>query len=106
MIYTVVVTPEAEHGLRGAYLFIRRDSPEAASRWVKGARGSIRSLSRFPARCPIAEESREVDVPIRDHRKNGFRPSFSPWVEAAAYLTVAAIAADGFTSFMTICQGA
>jgi plasmid stabilization system protein ParE len=66
MIYKVVVTPEAERGLRDAYRFIRSDSREAARRWAKGARRSIRSLSRFPSRCPIATVSCEFDVPVRE----------------------------------------
>jgi plasmid stabilization system protein ParE len=66
MIYKVVVTLEAKRNLRDAYLFIRRDSGEAASRWANGARRSIRALSRFPARCPIAPESREFREPIRE----------------------------------------
>ena len=66
MIYKVVVTSEAEEGLREAYLFVRRDSAVAARRWALGARRAIRALSRFPARCPIAAESREFDRPIRE----------------------------------------
>ena len=66
MIYKVVVTPEAEEGLRDAYLFIGRDSVDAARRWSKGARRSLRALSRFPARCSLAPESREFDRPIRE----------------------------------------
>ena|ERR1017187_2054963 len=66
MISRVVLTPEAEEGLRDAYLFVRRDSAVAARRWAKGAKRAIRPLSRFPARCPIAPESREFDRPIRE----------------------------------------
>jgi plasmid stabilization system protein ParE len=66
MIYRVIVTEEADDGLRDAYRFIRRDSKEAASRWARGARRSIYSLSRLPERCPVAFESREFDVPIRE----------------------------------------
>lgn len=66
MIYKVVVTPEAEEGLRDAYLFIRRDSSAAARRWATSARRAIRGLSRFPDRCPIAPESREFDRAIRE----------------------------------------
>jgi plasmid stabilization system protein ParE len=66
MIYKIVVTREAEDGLRDAYRFIRRDSREAASRWAKGARRSIRSLSRFPERCPVSSETREFDIPVRE----------------------------------------
>ncbi|MGA3188645.1 MAG: type II toxin-antitoxin system RelE/ParE family toxin [Bryobacteraceae bacterium] len=66
MIYKVIVTLEAKRNLRDAYLFIRRDSADAASRWSKGARRSIRALGRFPARCPIAPEGHALDAPIRE----------------------------------------
>ena len=66
MIYRVVVTLEAKRNLRDAYWFIRRDSPGAASRWVKGIRRSIRELSRLPGRCPVVSESREFREPIRE----------------------------------------
>jgi plasmid stabilization system protein ParE len=67
MISRVVVTLEAKRNLRDAYWFIRRDSPEAASRWVKGIRRSIRELSRFPGRCPVVSESGEFREPIREY---------------------------------------
>jgi plasmid stabilization system protein ParE len=66
MIYKVVVTLEAKRNLRDAYLFIRRDSIDAANRWSEDVRRSIRALSRFPARCPIAPESHALGAPIRE----------------------------------------
>jgi plasmid stabilization system protein ParE len=66
MTYKVIVTPEANQGLHDGYLFIRKDSLEAARRWAKGARRSIRALSRFPNRCSVAPESREFERPIRE----------------------------------------
>lgn len=66
MTFRVVTTPEAQEGLRDIYRFIRRDSPESARRWAKGARRAIRRLSRFPARCPVAPEGFEFEGPIRE----------------------------------------
>jgi plasmid stabilization system protein ParE len=66
MTYQVVTTAEAQEGLRNIYRFLRRDSAEAAKRWVKGIRRSIRGLSRFPARCPVAPESLAFDCPIHE----------------------------------------
>jgi plasmid stabilization system protein ParE len=66
MIYKVVVTLEAKRNLHDAYLFINRDSVGAANRWSREIRRSIRALSRFPARCPVAPESHVLDAPIRE----------------------------------------
>jgi plasmid stabilization system protein ParE len=43
MTYRVIVSPNAEHDLREAYRYIRYYAPEAASRWIKGARRSIKT---------------------------------------------------------------
>src|SRR5690349_14854781 len=66
MIYRVIVTPVAKYELREAYNFIRRDSPAAASRWIKGARKTIRTLTRFPERCNMAPESASFLESIRE----------------------------------------
>jgi plasmid stabilization system protein ParE len=55
-------------GTSRSVLVHRRDSPEAAGRWAKGARRSIKALRRFPLRCPIAPESREFNYDIRELR--------------------------------------
>lgn len=59
MIYGVIITPNAEQDLREAY-------PEAAGRWIKSARRSIKTLARNPGRCPMAPESRSFEEPIRE----------------------------------------
>lgn len=66
MTYRVIVTPNAEEDLRQAYLYIRRDAPLAASRWMKGARKTIKTLKRNPERCPLAPESTSFEAPIRE----------------------------------------
>ena len=66
MIYRVIVTPNAEADLRQTYRFIRKDSPEAAVRWVKDARRSIKSLVRNPERCPMAPEAASLSETIRE----------------------------------------
>jgi len=60
-----VVTPEAKADLRDIYRYIRERAPRAATQWSIGARASIKTLSRFPERCPLAPESTHFDVPIR-----------------------------------------
>jgi len=66
MPYHVIITPEAEAGLRAAYRYIRKQSPQAAREWIRHARQSIRTLSHHPERCPLAPESASFDEPIRE----------------------------------------
>jgi plasmid stabilization system protein ParE len=59
-----MVTPEAKADLRDIYRYIRDRAPRAATRWSVSTRASIKTLSRFPERCPLAPESTHFDVPI------------------------------------------
>ena len=65
MTFRVVFTPAANDDLRNVYRYLRDRSPDAARRWVKGARQAVRSLARSPERCPLAPESRAFGEPIR-----------------------------------------
>ena len=66
MLYRVIVTPEAESDLRAAYRYIRRHAPRAAREWIRRVRQSVKTLSRHPERCPLAQESVSFDEPIRE----------------------------------------
>jgi plasmid stabilization system protein ParE len=66
MSYRVVVTPEAESDLRTAYRYIHTQAPRAAREWIKRVRQSIRTLSQYPERCPLAPESAAFEEPIRE----------------------------------------
>jgi plasmid stabilization system protein ParE len=63
--YRIIVTPEAKADLRDIYRYIRDRAPRAATQWSVSARASIKTLSHFPERCPLAPESSHFDVPIR-----------------------------------------
>jgi len=65
MTYRVAVSRNAEGDIRQTYRFIRDEAPEAASRWVKGLRLSIKSLRRHPERCPLAPEDPRSGNPVR-----------------------------------------
>ena len=65
MTYRVVITAEAKHDLRMAYLYIRSRAPRAASDWRKRAIQSANSLAHHPERCPFAPESASFNEPIR-----------------------------------------
>jgi plasmid stabilization system protein ParE len=66
MLYRVIVTPEAESDLRAAYRYIRRHAPRSAREWIRRARQSVKTLSRHPERCPLAQESASFDEPVRE----------------------------------------
>ena len=66
MTYRVIITPNAEHDLRDAYNYIRERAPDAATRRVRGIRKQIKTLSRFPERCPLSPESDYFQVPVRE----------------------------------------
>ena len=55
--YHVEITAAAEAELREAYLWIREDSPERATRWRKGLLKQIERLETLPERCPLAPEN-------------------------------------------------
>ncbi|MGA7216898.1 MAG: type II toxin-antitoxin system RelE/ParE family toxin [Candidatus Sulfotelmatobacter sp.] len=59
------MTPEAKADLRGIYRYIRKRAPRAAGQWSVRARPSIKTLSKFPERCPLAPESAYFDETIR-----------------------------------------
>jgi plasmid stabilization system protein ParE len=60
-----MVTPEARADLRDIYRYLRDHAPRAATQWSVSSRASIKTLSHFPERCPLAPESTHFDVPIR-----------------------------------------
>jgi plasmid stabilization system protein ParE len=66
MVYRVIVTPDAQTDLKHSAAYIRRDSRSAADRWLKQMRARIRTLSRYPERCPLAPESETFGEPVRE----------------------------------------
>ena len=55
--YQVEITATAEAELREAYLWIREDSRERATRWQKGVLTQIERLETLPERCLLAPEN-------------------------------------------------
>ena len=58
--YDVVVTPEAQDGIRESFLYIHERSPLNAARWLQGLYTKIDTLERFPERCSYARERQYV----------------------------------------------
>jgi plasmid stabilization system protein ParE len=54
--YRVVVTPEAQAGIREALFYIHERSPLNAERWLQGLYRRIETLEKHPDRCAFARE--------------------------------------------------
>ena len=56
--FHVLLSAEAEANVEAAYSWIAEADPEAAARWYDGLIQALTGLARFPARCPVAPETR------------------------------------------------
>jgi plasmid stabilization system protein ParE len=65
MSFTVVVEKEAEEDLKAVANWLAQYSGNKAVLWYFDATEAIESLGNFPARCPLAPESRKFGVEIR-----------------------------------------
>lgn len=64
-VFEVIVTPEAQAGIRESFLYIHQRSPLNAARWLEGLYGEIDSLERFPERRPHAREREYFEEDLR-----------------------------------------
>lgn len=53
----VEITPSAENDVEDIWTFISRDSPARAESLVAELERQVRSLERFPLRCPLIPEN-------------------------------------------------
>jgi len=65
MKFRVSISPSALTDAESAYLWIQERDPEMAEKWFDGLMEAIDSLESFPARCPVAAESEDVGIEIR-----------------------------------------
>ncbi|HXG64083.1 MAG TPA: type II toxin-antitoxin system RelE/ParE family toxin [Blastocatellia bacterium] len=65
MAYRVDISPSALQDAEDAYLWIKRQSPSRAGAWYEGLLEAIFSLENMPARCPLAPESEDIGIAIR-----------------------------------------
>ncbi len=81
MAYRVDISRPAIEDAETAYLWMREHSPEKAANWFAGLMDAIFSLEKMPDRCPIAPESREFAIEVRQllygKRRNVYRVLFS-----------------------------
>jgi|ERR1039457_587411 plasmid stabilization system protein ParE len=66
MAFRVEVSPQAFEDLDSISAYIRdRGSFESAERWFNGIMAAIKTLRDAPQRCPLAEESRQLQAEVR-----------------------------------------
>ena len=65
MAFRVEISPQAFEDLDGISAYIRRGSFESAQRWFNGILAAIRTLRDAPQRCPVAEESQQLEAEVR-----------------------------------------
>lgn len=59
-IYSVVFDSEAQTEALEAADYIARDAPDRAATWFTGLKRAVESLTKLPARCPLARESKSL----------------------------------------------
>ena len=68
MAYHVKVARSALSDAEQAYAWMKeRHSEDQATRWYNGLVEAVFSLESFPRRCPLAPESDEIGVELRQH---------------------------------------
>ena len=65
MRYEVIVTPEAQEGIRNSFQYIYERAPLNAARWLQGVYDQIDTLERFPERCAFAREREYLEEDLR-----------------------------------------
>lgn len=65
MSFKVTVEKEAEEDMKETARWIAQYSPEKATLWYFDVLEAIESLENFPARCPLAPESKKFGAEIR-----------------------------------------
>jgi plasmid stabilization system protein ParE len=63
--YEVIVTPEAQEGIRSSFKYIYERAPLNAARWLQGLYDRIDTLERFPERCGFAREREYLEEDLR-----------------------------------------
>lgn len=75
VIYRVIVQRLARTDLKEAYDWAAKRAPQTAARWLDRFEQALQTLEQHPQRCPLARESKGVDVEVRE-----FLFGKRPWV--------------------------
>jgi plasmid stabilization system protein ParE len=79
--YRVIVTPEAEMGIRNSFHYILQRSPLNGARWLQGLYHQIDTLERLPERGAYARERDYVEEDLRQLLFKSHRIVY--WVDKA-----------------------
>jgi len=63
--FRVIVTPEAQKGIRESFEYIHARAPRNAARWLQALYDQIDTLERFPERCARAREKDSFEEDLR-----------------------------------------
>ncbi len=65
MVFRVSLSPSAIADAESAYLWYKQQNQALADAWFNELTEAINSLENFPARCPVAAESMDLDREVR-----------------------------------------
>ena len=65
MVFRVSLSPSAIADAESAYLWYKQQNQALADAWFNELTEAINSLENFPARCPVAAESKDLDREVR-----------------------------------------
>ena len=74
--YRVEITRSAERDALRIYEYIERKSPQQAAKWFAEIERQMRTLSQFPARCPVIPEADAIGVQYRHLIWGNYRTIF------------------------------
>jgi plasmid stabilization system protein ParE len=77
VIFLIEFTDVAEMEVQDTFLWLLGRSPDHAGRWQAGLEASVNSLAEFPTRCPLAPESDQFDVEVRQQLYGRYRILFT-----------------------------
>jgi plasmid stabilization system protein ParE len=75
--YQVIVTPEAQAGIRESFAYIHERSPLNAARWLQALYAGIDTLENLPERCSVAREREYLDEELRQLVFKSHRVAFT-----------------------------
>jgi plasmid stabilization system protein ParE len=74
--YRVRITRTAERDIEEVWTFIAQDSPEEAQRFIGRLEEQIKTLERFPERCPLIPENEILGTRYRHLLYGNYRSVF------------------------------
>ena len=61
----IILEPEASRNIKAIHEWLKQELPDKADAWFNGVFKAISSLERFPARCALAPEGKDLGRPVR-----------------------------------------